>query len=173
MIRNESSTNLKSLRTPPISPVATSPTRGFMHGHYHNPGEHRRGTLRPWFWTVFVNAWNSAVSQSRIPEADTGKYVFQEVDLGERRPRDYLHSADKENIPPPGVGHGLKRLAISPGANESTVSIARTPKVSTARSSTQFHGYSPFFLSRRTVPQRPRCLLARGHRRHQLLLPPP
>jgi hypothetical protein len=67
------------------------------------------------------------VSKLRILEADKDKSAFQEVDLGERRARDYLRSADKENIPPPVVRHGLKRLAISPGANES---ISRTPKVS-------------------------------------------
>lgn len=62
--------------------------------------------------------------------------MFQEVDLGEREPHDYLHSANKENIPPPGIGQGLKRLAISPGVNESTVSIARIPKVSVLRCNT-------------------------------------
>ena len=82
---------------------------------------------------MFINAWNLAVSHLQIPEADKDRSVFQEVDLGERRSRDRHHPADKENIPPPDVGYGLKRLAISSGANESTVSVARTPKVSMIR----------------------------------------
>jgi hypothetical protein len=141
VIRNESTTNLNSLRTPPISPALTSPTRGFVHGHYYNSG----GDCCTNCLSIFsvVNAWNLAVSQLRIPEGDKDQPVFQEVDLGERRFRDYLHSADKENIPPP--GHGLKRLTISPGANESTVSIARIPKVSMMRCHTPFRRCSCFF----------------------------
>ena len=75
------------------------------------------------------------MSRVRIPEADKDQSAFQEVDLGDRKSRHYLRSADKENIPPD-VRPGLKRLTISPGANESTTSITRAPKVSTMRCST-------------------------------------
>lgn len=104
VIRNESSTNLRSLKTPPISPVATSPTHGFARGCHQN----------------------SAVTQ--IPEMDRDRYAFQEVDLGERKSRSHRHCADKENIPPPVANYGLRRMAMSPGANESTASLSRTPK---------------------------------------------
>lgn len=100
--KNESSTNLRSLRTPQISPVITSPAHGFAHGYRHGS------------------------ESSHIPDSNGDQ--FQEVDLGERKSRSHRHFADKENIPPPVTNHGLKRLVMSPGANASTVSVARTPK---------------------------------------------
>lgn len=100
-MRNESSTNLRALRTPPISPVVTSPTRGFAHGYYH---------------------------YSTGPQIAEEQAAFQEVDLGVRKYRDHHCSENKENIPPPVSNHGLKRLAMSSGMNESSVSVARIPK---------------------------------------------
>lgn len=64
-----------------------------------------------------------------MPQIPEEQAAFQEVDLGERKPRSYYRSADKENVPPQNSHHGLKRLMVSPGVNESTVSIARIPKV--------------------------------------------
>ena len=66
----------------------------------------------------------------QITEADKDQSTFQEVDLGEMKSRDRDHSADKENVPPARLNHGLKRLGISPTTNESTASISRTTKVS-------------------------------------------
>jgi hypothetical protein len=43
--------NSKSLKTPPVSPVATSPIDGFVHGYHHNSGKRHPETPRPLFQT--------------------------------------------------------------------------------------------------------------------------
>ena len=134
MVRNDSSTNLKSLKTPPISPVLTSPTHGFAHGYRHTTGEHYHYSPKSWPQIIYPDPWIEAVSQVHITEADKDQSTFQEVDLGEMKSRDRDHSANKENVPPPRLNHELKRLAISPTTNESSVSISRIPKVSVVRS---------------------------------------
>lgn len=155
-----SPTNPRSLKTPPVSPVVTSPADGFAHGYHHNSGKHHRGTPGIRFQTMLTDTQNPAASQ--LPKADRNQFAFQEVDLGERRTRDHRNSADKENIPPPISNHGLKRLGIPSGANESAVSVARTPKVSAMRRFC-IVSWALTYLVRRTVPRRPHCLLARDH----------
>jgi len=99
--RNESSTNIKSFGTPPVTPVHTYPICGFA---------------------------QYQASRLQVNEASKDQSMFQEVDLAEVKSRDRHRSADKENVPPPGINHGPKRLTISPATTESNASIARIPK---------------------------------------------
>lgn len=123
-------TRSESLRTPPITPVVTSPTHGFMHGYYHAAGKQTTIPQNPGPRLPLSDSRTEAVSQSRITEVDKDQPMFQEVDLGEMKSRDRHRLVDKENAPPPSFNQGLKRLTISPYVNESSTSLYRTPKVS-------------------------------------------
>lgn len=133
VVKNDSSVNLRSSRSPPITPIITSPTYGFARGHHREPGGHHHTTPNSRPQTIFPDARIEGMSQVRIAEADKDQSVFREVDLGEMKSRDRDHSADKENVPPSSFNHGLKRLATYPNTNESNTSISRTTKVSVVR----------------------------------------
>lgn len=123
-----------SFRTPPITPVVASPTRGFAHGHYRNAGEQISAPKNPGSRVLSADAGIEATtSRLQLTEADKVQPTFQEVDIGEVKSREdrYHRLADKENVPPPSFNQGSKRLAMSHHTNGSNASLCRPPKVST------------------------------------------
>ena len=128
MIKIDNSTNLKSLKTSPITPVFPSQTYGSAHGYHYSPGERRHGI--PKLQAISADAGIEAVSKSQIAEADKNQPAFRGVDLGGMGPCDLDHSAGQRDVPSSALNYGSKRLVISSSTNESTTSRSRITKVS-------------------------------------------
>lgn len=167
MIKNESSTNLNCLRTPPISPVVTS-THGFAHGHYHNSGEHYHSTPSPGSRPCPLT-----LGTQRRPGYGSLRWI--RISLCSRR---WISGKGS-----PAITFALrtrKTYHLRMSVTSWQFLSARTSRLCQWLVSLRlvdilrciFSWVFMMLLRRRTVPRRPRCLLARGHLRHPLRLPP-
>lgn len=147
-----------SLRTPPITPVVASPTRGFAYGHYRNAGEQSSAPRNPGSGVLFADGGIEATtSRLQLTEADKDQPMFQEVDIGEVKSREdrYHRLADKENVPPPSFNQGVKRLAMSHHTNGSNASLYRPSKVSATWNVRPLYGCLCFDLQTYRPPTPP------------------